>query len=74
MWQGELTLITSEDAPNYILGHTIGNGLTARMFQDPKRAGGQLTHYKAFNGFARLGPITSAEAFGNTKDARILLR
>jgi len=83
LFQGELTIITSkdardvsiEDAPNYVLGYTIGNDLTARMFQDPKRAGGQFTRCKAFDGFAPLGPImTSAETFGNTKDARILLK
>jgi len=72
-FEGELTIITSKDArdvseadaPSYILGYTVGNDLTARMFQDPKRAGGQFTRCKAFDGFAPLGPaLIGASAFG----------
>tara|TARA_R110002003_G_scaffold202_10_gene15732 strand:+ start:17437 stop:17817 length:381 start_codon:yes stop_codon:yes gene_type:complete len=81
--KGELTIVTSKDARdvsvenahNYILGYTVGNDLTARMFQDPKRGGGQYTRCKAFDGFAPFGPVlTSASAFGSTKDAKITLR
>ena len=81
--QGELTIVTSkdardvsvEDAHDYILGYTVGNDLTARMFQDPKRGGGQFTRCKAFDGFAPLGPIlTSARAFGPVQNAKITLK
>lgn len=62
--QGELTVIlrgpiksiAKEDVISSILGYTIGNDLTARMFQDPKRTGGQYTYAKAFDAFAPLGP------------------
>jgi 2-keto-4-pentenoate hydratase/2-oxohepta-3-ene-1,7-dioic acid hydratase in catechol pathway len=83
MLQGELTIITSrdardvsvEEASEYILGYTAGNDLTARMFQDPKRSGGQFTRCKSFDGFAPLGPVlTSVEAFGGVQNARILLK
>lgn len=83
MPQGELTIVLSKDtrdvsveeAADYILGYTVGNDLTARMFQDPKRAGGQFTRCKAFDGFAPLGPVlTSAAAFGNLDDKRILTK
>ncbi|KAF2804538.1 uncharacterized protein BDZ99DRAFT_397450 [Mytilinidion resinicola] len=79
-FEGELTIITSkdardvslEDAPNYILGYTIGNDLTARFYQDPKRAGGQFTRAKAFDKFAPLGPVLiSAQEFGSFEGKRI---
>lgn len=49
--------VSVEDAANYILGYTVGNDLTARLFQDPKRSGGQFTFAKAFDNFAPLGPV-----------------
>ncbi|KAH6984444.1 hypothetical protein BKA56DRAFT_630870 [Ilyonectria sp. MPI-CAGE-AT-0026] len=82
-FEGELTIVLSKDtrdvsveeAADYILGYTVGNDLTARMFQDPKRAGGQFTRCKAFDGFAPLGPVlTSAAAFGSLDDKRILTK
>lgn len=81
--QGEFTIVTSKDArdvsveeaSNYILGYTAGNDLTARMFQDPKRSGGQFTRCKAFDGFAPVGPVlTNADTFGNVRDARVTLK
>jgi 2-keto-4-pentenoate hydratase/2-oxohepta-3-ene-1,7-dioic acid hydratase in catechol pathway len=72
--QGEFTIITSKDAkditveeaPQYILGYTIGNDLTARLFQDPKKGGGQYSFAKSFDNFAPLGPvIVNAEHFGS---------
>jgi 2-keto-4-pentenoate hydratase/2-oxohepta-3-ene-1,7-dioic acid hydratase in catechol pathway len=82
-FKGELTIVTSKDArdvsvkdaPDYILGYTVGNDLTARMFQDPKRCGGQFTRCKAFDGFAPLGPVlTSTKAFGEVQNARITVK
>jgi 2-keto-4-pentenoate hydratase/2-oxohepta-3-ene-1,7-dioic acid hydratase in catechol pathway len=61
--------VSVEEAPDYILGYTIGNDLTARGYQDPKRGGGQFTRAKAFDKFAPIGPIlASAEAFGGLED------
>jgi 2-keto-4-pentenoate hydratase/2-oxohepta-3-ene-1,7-dioic acid hydratase in catechol pathway len=52
------------DAGNYILGYTVGNDLTARLFQDPKKSGGQFTFAKGFDNFAPLGPrLVSPAAF-----------
>jgi len=75
MHQGEFTIITSKDAkditveeaPQYILGYTIGNDLTARLFQDPKKGGGQYSFAKSFDNFAPLGPvIVNSDAFGSS--------
>jgi len=63
-FEGELTVIirgpiksiTKSEVKASILGYTIGNDLTARLFQDPKRTGGQYTYAKAFDAFAPLGP------------------
>jgi 2-keto-4-pentenoate hydratase/2-oxohepta-3-ene-1,7-dioic acid hydratase in catechol pathway len=70
--QGELTIVTSKaakdispsEASDYILGYTIGNDLTSRMFQDPRRCSGQFTYAKAFDKFAPLGPrLVSPKVF-----------
>ena len=49
------TLSPTEASKN-ILGFTIGNDLTARMFQAPDIGGGQYTYAKAFDRFAPMGP------------------
>jgi 2-keto-4-pentenoate hydratase/2-oxohepta-3-ene-1,7-dioic acid hydratase in catechol pathway len=55
-----------EEAPQYILGYTIGNELTARLFQDPKKGGRQYSFAKYFDNFAPLGPvIVNSEHFGS---------
>ncbi|MCJ1297269.1 hypothetical protein MMC08_000055 [Hypocenomyce scalaris] len=63
-FEGELTVIlrgpiisiSKANGTSSILNFTIGNDLTARMFQDPKRCGGQYTYAQAFDAFAPLGP------------------
>ncbi|RKK95650.1 hypothetical protein BFJ68_g14705 [Fusarium oxysporum] len=79
-YEGELCIVLSrdardvkvEEASDYILGYTIGNDLTARSYQDPKRGGGQFTRCKAYDGFAPLGPIlTNAKTFGGVGDKKI---
>jgi 2-keto-4-pentenoate hydratase/2-oxohepta-3-ene-1,7-dioic acid hydratase in catechol pathway len=78
--EGEFIIVTSkdardvsvEDAHKYILGFTIGNDLTARAYQDPKRAGNQFTRCKAFDGFAPIGPfLMEASALGDHREKRI---
>ncbi|VUC29697.1 unnamed protein product [Clonostachys rosea] len=82
-FEGELVVVTSkdalnvsvEDAPGYILGYTVGNDLTARGYQDPKRGGQQFTRCKAFDGFAPLGPVlANAQSFGDTAGRRIVTK
>ncbi|KAI8649181.1 FAA-hydrolase domain-containing protein [Fusarium keratoplasticum] len=82
-YEGELCIVLSrhardvkvEEASDYILGYTIGNDLTARSYQDPKRGGGQFTRCKAYDGFAPLGPIlTNAKTFGSVGDKRIITK
>lgn len=80
-FEGELTIITSKpgkdisisDAPSFILGYTIGNDLTARLFQDPKVSGGQFSFSKAFDNFAPMGPmIVNATTFGPVAEKKII--
>jgi 2-keto-4-pentenoate hydratase/2-oxohepta-3-ene-1,7-dioic acid hydratase in catechol pathway len=54
--RGPTKSISKADAASSILGYTVGNDLTARLFQDPKKSGGQYTFAKAFDKFAPLGP------------------
>jgi 2-keto-4-pentenoate hydratase/2-oxohepta-3-ene-1,7-dioic acid hydratase in catechol pathway len=64
-YEGELVFVTSKEAKNvtraeaasYILGYTIGNDLSCRMFQLAKNSGGQFFFAKAFDKFAPLGPV-----------------
>ncbi|KAH7416690.1 2-hydroxyhepta-2,4-diene-1,7-dioate isomerase [Cadophora sp. MPI-SDFR-AT-0126] len=74
-YEGEFTIVTSkdaknvsvEDAPNFILGYTIGNDLTARHFQI-----GQYTYAKSFDRFAPIGPaLINAAHFGAIKEKRV---
>lgn len=60
-FEGELAIvikhtahqITDQEAPNYILGYTCFNDVTARDFQ---RIDGQWTRAKSFDTFAPMGP------------------
>jgi 2-keto-4-pentenoate hydratase/2-oxohepta-3-ene-1,7-dioic acid hydratase in catechol pathway len=79
-FEGEFTIVTSkeaknvsvEDAPSYILGYTVGNDLTARLFQAPANGGGQFTYAKAFDQFAPIGPaIVNAASFGTVAEKKI---
>lgn len=57
------------------MGYTIGNDLTARAYQDPKRAGGQFTRCKAFDMFAPIGPfLMAASAFGSHEDKKVVTK
>jgi 2-keto-4-pentenoate hydratase/2-oxohepta-3-ene-1,7-dioic acid hydratase in catechol pathway len=71
-FQGELVIITSktaknislEDAHKYILGYTVGNDLTARVWHAPERSSIQLGYSKGFDNFAPMGPsLISHEAY-----------
>ncbi|KAH8197717.1 hypothetical protein TruAng_008134 [Truncatella angustata] len=72
-YEGELVFVTSrecrnvspQDAKEYILGYTVGNDLSCRLFQLPKNSGGQFFYAKAFDHFAPIGPsLVSPEIFG----------
>ncbi len=70
--QGELVFVTSKEcrdltpkqAKNYILGYTVGNDLSCRLFQLPQNSAGQFFFAKAFDKFAPIGPaLISPEVF-----------
>ncbi|KAI9367624.1 hypothetical protein BJX61DRAFT_551232 [Aspergillus egyptiacus] len=81
-FEGELTIILrntikslpATSASSAILGYTIGNDLTARVFQ--RACGGQYTHAKGFDKFAPLGPrLVHPSVFQPTDPAgRIITR
>ena len=50
--------ISPEDAPEYILGYTVGNDVTAR---DLQRRDGQWTRGKGFDSFCPVGPWISTD-------------
>lgn len=46
------------NALQYVLGYTIGNDISSRIWQDPKRGpGGQSNYAKSYDGFAPIGPV-----------------
>ncbi|KAI1181775.1 fumarylacetoacetate hydrolase family protein [Nemania serpens] len=56
--------ITEAEAADAILGYTIGNDLSCRLFQMPQHSGGQFFYAKAFDHFAPIGPaLVSRHAF-----------
>ena len=50
--------VTPEQAPDYILGYTVGNDVTAR---DVQKGDGQWTRGKCMDGFAPAGPVLTDE-------------
>ncbi|KAH8899819.1 hypothetical protein GQ53DRAFT_776636 [Thozetella sp. PMI_491] len=73
-YEGELVFVTSKDcrdvspenAGDHILGYTVGNDLSCRLFQMPEKSGGQFFYAKAFDKFAPIGPtLISPELFGD---------
>ncbi|EWY79782.1 hypothetical protein FOYG_17072 [Fusarium oxysporum NRRL 32931] len=82
-YEGELVFVTSkecrdvtpEDAKDYILGYTVGNDLSCRLFQLPKNSGGQFFFAKAFDEFALIGPtLISPEVFASSPSFTIITR
>ncbi|KIW92097.1 uncharacterized protein Z519_07081 [Cladophialophora bantiana CBS 173.52] len=82
-WEGELVFVTSkecrdispEEAESYILGYTIGNDLSCRVFQLPAQNGGQFFYAKAFDKFAPIGPVLiSPEIFQQNKEVKIVTK
>ncbi|KAJ5792463.1 uncharacterized protein N7503_008441 [Penicillium pulvis] len=63
-YEGELVFVTSaecrdispKEAEDHILGYTVGNDLSCRIFQLPQNSGGQFFFAKAFDRFAPIGP------------------
>lgn len=67
--------LSPEEAGSYILGYTVGNDLSCRLFQMPEQLGGQFFFAKAFDKFAPLGPtLISPEIFGDGKDIKLVTR
>ncbi|PCH01524.1 Hypothetical protein PENO1_042660 [Penicillium occitanis (nom. inval.)] len=82
-WEGELVFVTSkecrdvtpEEANSYILGYTIGNDLSCRVFQMPEQNGGQFFYAKAFDKFAPIGPVlVNSAIYRNGDGARLTTR
>ncbi|KAH7494063.1 hypothetical protein FOMA001_g2173 [Fusarium oxysporum f. sp. matthiolae] len=82
-YEGELVLViskecrdvTPEDARDYILGYTVGNDLSCRLFQLPRNSGGQFFFAKAFDKFAPIGPtLISPEVFASSPSFTVITR
>ncbi|KAI0453152.1 fumarylacetoacetate hydrolase family protein [Xylaria acuta] len=66
--------VTESEAADAILGYTIGNDLSCRVFQLPENGGGQYFYAKAFDDFAPMGPaLVSRDAF-SAPSARMTLK
>ena len=67
---------TLENALDYVVGYTVANDVSARMWQtDPERTGGQWNRGKSFDTFAPLGPalLLQEEGFDPHADLNVLL-
>ncbi|KAE8378181.1 fumarylacetoacetate hydrolase [Aspergillus bertholletiae] len=82
-FEGELVFVTSKEcrdvspaeAESFILGYSVGNDLTCRMFQLPDRNGGQFFYAKAFDKFAPIGPVlVSPEVYGRAGKISLVTR
>ncbi|KIW48998.1 hypothetical protein, variant [Exophiala xenobiotica] len=82
-WEGELVFVTSkecrdvsaDEAESCILGYTIGNDLSCRVFQLPAQNGGQFFYAKAFDKFAPIGPVlVSPEVLTQGREWRLVTK
>ncbi|KAH7126061.1 hypothetical protein EDB81DRAFT_810367 [Dactylonectria macrodidyma] len=82
-YEGELVFVTSkecrdispQDAKDYILGYTVGNDLSCRMYQLPRYSAGQFFFAKAFDKFAPIGPtLISASMFADGRPFTVVTK
>ncbi|KAH8912910.1 hypothetical protein BR93DRAFT_942662 [Coniochaeta sp. PMI_546] len=67
--------VSVKDAKDYILGYTVGNDLSCRMYQLQKYSGGQFFFAKGFDKFAPIGPtLISPEIFGDGSSFSVVTR
>ncbi|KAK5745981.1 hypothetical protein LTR17_001111 [Elasticomyces elasticus] len=67
--------ISAKDAPDYILGYTIGNDVSSRTWQAPDMCGGQFSYAKNFDAFCPIGPaIVSSKTVGDPQNLKITTR
>lgn len=81
--QGELVFVTSRtcrdvgpaEAESCILGYTVGNDFSCRLWQLSDRAGGQFYFANAFDKFAPIGPVlVNPERAALNKGVRLTTR
>ncbi|KAI1754703.1 fumarylacetoacetate hydrolase family protein [Xylaria castorea] len=66
--------LTESEAADAILGYTVGNDLSCRLYQTPEQSGGQFFFAKAFDNFAPIGPtLVGRDAF-STLSTRMTLK
>ncbi|KAF2269840.1 hypothetical protein CC78DRAFT_539762 [Lojkania enalia] len=82
-YEGELVFVTSKEcrdvtpteAKNFILGYTVGNDLSCRLFQLQKYSGGQFFFAKAFDKFAPIGPtLISPDMLASGKSFQVVTK
>lgn len=82
-YENELAVIIAKDAKDvpaseaddYILGFTVANDISSRMWQRPATAGGQACYAKSFDGFCPIGPsVVAPSALKNYQNLRITTR
>jgi hypothetical protein len=67
--------VSVKEAESCIIGYTIGNDLSCRVFQLPAQNGGQFFYAKAFDKFAPIGPVLiSPEVFQQADGAKLTTR
>ncbi|KAK3069643.1 hypothetical protein LTR53_011866 [Teratosphaeriaceae sp. CCFEE 6253] len=67
--------ISAEDAPNYILGYTVGNDVSSRQWQAPDMCSGQFSYAKNFDAFCPIGPaVVSPGVVDDPQDLKMETR
>ncbi|KAI1167235.1 fumarylacetoacetate hydrolase family protein [Nemania serpens] len=66
--------ITEAEAADAILGYTIGNDLSCRLFQMPQHSSGQFFYAKAFDHFAPIGPALVSRDALSLSATRVTLK
>jgi 2-keto-4-pentenoate hydratase/2-oxohepta-3-ene-1,7-dioic acid hydratase in catechol pathway len=67
-YEGELKVVIGKDdiniledkALHYVLGYTVGNDVSARIYQLPAVSGGEFCYAKSFDGFFPICPCIAS--------------
>ncbi|SPJ80012.1 related to bifunctional 4-hydroxyphenylacetate degradation enzyme [Fusarium torulosum] len=82
-YEGELVFVTSracrdvnaKEAQSCILGYTVGNDISCRLYQLPEQCGRQFYFAKAFDKFAPIGPtLVHPDVIGQGEGLKLITR
>jgi 2-keto-4-pentenoate hydratase/2-oxohepta-3-ene-1,7-dioic acid hydratase in catechol pathway len=67
--------VNAKEAQSCILGYTVGNDISCRLYQLPEQCGRQFYFAKAFDKFAPIGPtLVHPDVIGQGEGLKLITR